>query len=198
MNKALLFLALCPAISYANMDQFIEDGDLNFTLRMDYIDLKSDTYGNAYIGYHDYDQSTWAMSAKAAYRSGYYNDHFGFDLDLYGVDPIGTQGEGFTTREIIKADSDGEAVGFVKAPQYVLKQKFMVDDFSVELFEGRRTLKEYGGTSIEQNAATSSYESITSEIKSDQWDVKLGYLISYSDSDETDNADFLTAEGGDC
>jgi len=195
MKKIILVFALYPVLSYANMDQFIEDGDLNFTLRMDYIDLVSDTYGNDYIGYEDYDQSTWAQSAKVTYSSGYYNDHFGFDLDLYGVVPIGTQGEGFSTREILKQDSDGDAIGFVKVPQYVLKQKFMLDDYSVELFEGRRTLKEYGGTSTEQNAATSSYESITSQIISNEWDIKLGYLISYSDSDETNNADFLTADG---
>ncbi len=203
MKRSLLFLALLPAISYANsdFDKFIEDGDLKFTYRMDYIYLMSDKYGFGIdeSGWSDYDQRTWAQSGKIAYKSGYYKDHFGFDLDLYGVDPIGegTQGVGFTTREILHADDNGNATGFTKLSQAVLKQKFMVNDFSVELFEGRRTLKEYGGTSAEDNAATSSYKSITSEVKSDEWNIKLGYLLAYSDSDEIEDADFKTADGDD-
>ncbi len=201
MKRALLVLAMCPALSYANadFDKFIQDGDLSFTYRMDYIYLNSDKYGygSDESGWSDYNQSTWAQSGKVAYKSGYYNDHFGFDLDLYALDPIGFQGEGFSTREIVKADDNGDPEGFTKLPQAVLKQKFMINDFSVELFEGRRTLKEYGGTSAEDNAATSSYKGITSEIKSEQWFIKLGYLLAYSDSDEIEDADFLTADGED-
>ena len=119
---------------------------------MDSIYLKSNDYGNEYMGYPNYDMSTWAQSLKYSYKSPYISDHFGFDFDLYGVNPIGTQGEGFATREILKADKNGNANGFTKAPQFYLKQKFDVNDFTVKLFEGRRILKEYGGTSAEDNA----------------------------------------------
>ncbi|WP_437889943.1 hypothetical protein [Phytobacter sp. V91] len=71
----------------------------------------------------------------------------------------------------------------------------MLGDTSVEFFEGRRVLKEYGGTSVEDNAAMSSYNSVTSEIKNDNWFVKLGYLMEYSDSDEDDSSRLETPEG---
>lgn len=195
MRKILPLLVVLPTLAHANLDKFISDSKIKTTFRMDYIDLHSDGLGSESFGFPDYDMGTWAQSAKVALTSGYYNDHFGIDMDAYAVDPIGSQGEGFATREIVKADENGNPKGFVKLPQLFLKQKFMLGDTRIEFFEGRRVLKEYGGTSVEDNAAMSSYNSLTSEIKNDNWFIKLGYLMEYSDSDEDDSSRLLTPEG---
>lgn len=195
MKRALLLLAACPTLAHANFDRFIDDSKITTTFRMDYIDLHSDGFGTEASGFPDYDMGTWAQSAKVSYQSGYFSEHFGIDVEAYAVDPIGNQGEGFATREIVRANNDGDPVGFVKLPQYYLKQKFSIGDTSIELFQGRRVLFEYGGTSVENNAAMSSYNSLSSEIKNDNWFVKLAYIKEYSDSDEIDNAKLTTAEG---
>jgi hypothetical protein len=195
MKRALLLLAVCPVFAYANIDKLVEDSAIKTTFRMDYIDLHSDGFGSDVYGFSDYDMGTWANSVKVAYQSGYLNDTFGIDVDVFALDPIGEQGAGFSTREVVKQDENGDPVGFVSLPQVYLKQKFLIGETSVELFEGRRSLKEYGGTSVEDNASKSSYTSLSSEIKNDAWLVKLGYMTQYSDSDEDLAYDLDNAEG---
>lgn len=195
MKRTCLLLALFPTLVLAEQTGFIEDSHVTTTLRMDYIDLHSNGFGSEAIGFSDYDMGTWAQSVKVAYASGFFLDHFGLDLDLYANDPIGTQGEGFTTREVVKADANGEAVGMSKIPQLYLKQKFNFGDTELQIFEGRRVLREYGGTSAEDNASNSSYDSISTEINNENLILKLGYLVNYTDSDESTSHDFETPDG---
>lgn len=194
-NKIIISIAISGCLNAhadTELNKFLSDSTTSLSTRNFYIDLVA----NDLPPYNKYDMGVWAQSFSADFESGYAYDHFGLDISAYDVIKLNAE-EGFGTRHVFKVNSNGNAEGFFKLPVYALKQKFRVDDVTYKFYEGRRILKDFGAISAENNAGQSSYYGLTSEVKSKNWDLKLGYLTEYSDSDTDINETMTTASGKD-
>lgn len=191
-KKIVPGLFLLPFLCHADGTSLITDSHFDFSVRNDYIYLVS----NEYPDYTNYDMGTWAQSAQMDYHSGYFY-HFGVDVSLYGVTPL-WYGSGFYTRHLLKSKTDNQgniqAVGFVKFPQYVLKQRFNWDDATLDFFEGRRVLYDFGVIDTKEVATTSAWTGVTAELTIKDWNFRAGYLGKYSDADESDDEKLLTKD----
>ncbi|QUX94944.1 hypothetical protein C0J08_05745 [Marinomonas sp. CT5] len=196
MKKTAIALCILSPITYVNAGaiDFLKESNHTFGLENFYDNVQSGRYdktGNS-------DILNWVQSASYNFDSVYVDDHYGFNLGLLAVEPL-DYGEVFFAKSIAQVDVDKNgkrsAQGFNKVSEAFLKQKFTTNDnLNINLYEGLRVLNKFGALSREGSVTSSAYYGITTEVNSEKWGIKAGYLTEYSSPNDSDTKELLTKD----
>lgn len=194
MKKTAIALCILSPITCVNANaiDFLTESDHKIGLINFYDNVQSGRYdktGNS-------DILNWVQSASYNFDSVYVDDHYGFNIGLLAVEPI-DYGDIFFAKSIaqVKVNDKGKrsAEGFNKITEVFLKQKFTTDDnINVNFYEGLRVLNNFGAVSREGSVTSSAYYGITTEVDSENWNFKAGYLTEYSSPNDSDTEELLT------
>ncbi|UYF99759.1 hypothetical protein [Halomonas sp. GD1P12] len=199
MKKIVITLCILSPINYAsaNFIDFVKESDHTLGLINFYDNVQSGRYDRA----GNSDILNWVQSASYDFDSVYVDDHYGFNFGLLAVEPI-DYGETFFAKSILQSEvgDDGQrsAQGFDKVSEAFLKQTFSTDNgTNVYFYEGLRVLEDFGAVSRDGSVTSSAYYGITTEVESENWNFKAGYLTDYSAPNVSGRESLLTKDNED-